>query len=350
MKLFSRKPRLERRERGFTSWVMQLRGDYLAGHEAVAELSATAQMCISMWEQGLAVAECSTPLLTPDVLALTARSLGARGEALWIIDDDRLVPVDTYDLTTASGRPRAYRVTIPDVGGGTTTTALAAEVLHFRIGCNASTPWRGSPPLHRAQLTTGLLNAVEATLSDTFRNAPIGSQIVAMPETSPGDNDKLAASFRGKRGRVLLRESVNVGAAGGPAPTMDWKPSNLTPNLRDSMLVESWRDARNSVMAAFGVLPALVNGQATGPLVREAQRHLAQWTLTPIAKIMAAEVAAKLSADVSIDVGSPLHAYDAGGRARTVNALVQAIALAKQSGVTPDEVAGALKFAGVPDM
>ncbi len=33
----------------------------------------------------------------------------------------------------------------------------------------------------------------------------------------------------------------------------------------------------------------------------------------------------------------PLQAYDAGGRARTVNAIVQALALAKESGVDADQ-------------
>lgn len=338
------KRKMETRQADFTSMMMQLRAESMTGPGSVAELSAAVQMCLSLWEQGLSIAHSNNDLLTPSTLAITARSLGLRGESIWLIDDDRLVAVDSYDVTTERGRPRAYRITTPDVGGGSSTTVLAAEVLHFRIGCNPATPWRGTPPLRRAQLTTGLLNAVETTLSETFNNAPVGSQIVAMPETSPGDNDKLAASFRGKRGRVLLRESMNVSAAGGPAPAMDWKPSDLTPNLRDSMLVESWRDARNSVMAAYGVLPALVNGQATGPVVREAQRHLAQWTLAPLAAVIAEECSAKLAQDVQMDVSGPLRAFDAGGRARALGAVIGALAQAKEAGIDPADAAA---FAGV---
>jgi phage portal protein BeeE len=338
----------ETRSQSFTTMLMDARAEMLARGD-VSELSATVQGCLSLWEQGLSIAQPSNPLLTPSVLALTARSLGLKGESLWVIDDDRLIPVSQFDLTTKGSTPRAYRVTIPDVGGGTSTTVLADEVLHFRIGCNPSSPWRGTPPIKRASLTAGLLNAVEDSLSEVYSNAPIGSQIVAMPETSPGDNDKLAASFRGKRGRVLLRESTVVSAAGGPVPATDWKPSDLTPNLKDSMLVDVLREAKSAILNAYGVLPALLSSQATGPVVREAQRHLAQWTLTPIAVVMASECASKLG-ETTIEVSAPLHAFDAGGRARALSGVIASLAMAKEANLTDEQMKAALAFAGVdPD-
>lgn len=112
--------------------------------------------------------------------------------------------------------------------------------------------------------------------------------------------------------------------------------------------METFREARSAILAAFGVLPALFNGQATGPLVREAQRHLAQWTLTPIATVMAAECSEKLG-DTTLDVSSPLHAFDAGGRARALSGVIQALAIAEQSGLTPEQVSAAMKFAGVSE-
>lgn len=338
----------EKRSRSFTDIAMDLRADWIAGHQGVADLTATVQGCVNLWSQGLSIAETDNDWLTPDVLAITARSLATRGDALWLIDDDGLVPVDQFDISTRGAKPRAYRLTIPEVGGGRTVTALAGEVLHFKVGADAAKPWRGVAPLRRASLSAGLLEAVETALTETFRNAPLGSQIVPMPETAPGDNDKLAASFRGKRGRVLLRESTNVTAAGGPAPTQDWKPSDMTPNLRDSMSIETWRDARHAVLTAFGILPALLNAQATGPVVREAQRHLAQWTLQPMAALIAAEATEKLS-ETHIDVSAPLHAFDSGGRARAMLGVINAMATAKTAGLTDEQLTAAAKFAGVPD-
>ena len=49
------------------------------------------------------------------------------------------------------------------------------------------------------------------------------------------------------------------------------------------------------------------------------------------------ETSTKLDQPVIIDVMRPLQAYDAGGRARTVSAIVQALALAKESGVDAGE-------------
>jgi len=339
----------EQRAEGFTDIAMGVRADWIMGRQGIAELTGAVQGCVSLWEQGLSIAETENRLLTPQMLALTARSLGIRGESVWVIDGNRLIPVDEFDLTTRAAKPRAYRVTIPDTGGGYSTTVLADEILHFTIGANTLAPWRGTAPLRRAQLSASLLHAVEDALGEVFTNAPIGSQITPMPETAPGDNDKLAASFRGKRGRVLLRESTNVQAAGGPAPASDWKPSDLTPSLKDSMAIESWREARHAIMHAFGVLPALISAQATGPVVREAQRHLAQWTLQPIATAIAAEASAKLDTPTIIEVSKPLQAYDAGGRARALTGVVQALAAAQQAGLSDDQVNKAMQFSGVVD-
>jgi len=90
------------------------------------------------------------------------------------------------------------------------------------------------------------------------------------------------------------------------------------------------------------VLPSLFYQRAQGPLVREAQRHLAQWTLAPIAALIAEEATEKLGAAVSVDVMTPTQSYDAGGRARTLSATVGALNEAKAAGLTPAEIAAAL--------
>lgn len=343
-KIFKPKP-LERRA-SFTDLAIQARYEAVTGRRGVAELTATAQGCISLWENGLSLAATNEPLLTPQALALTARGLGLKGEAVFIIRD-KLIPVSDWTITTKNGSPVAYRVTIPDTNGGKSETVLAAEVLHFRIGVDPATPWRGTAPLHRASLTSGMLQAVENALGEVFAISPLGSQIAPMPEQSKADSDNLAHSFRGQRGRVLLRESVTVGAAGGPAPVTDWKPSSLSPDLSRSMTAETLAAARESISYAFGVLPILMSPSAAGPAVREAQRHLAQWQLQPIAIMIADEAAAKLGADVTLDAMKPLQAYDAGGRARALSGVIQGLAAAKEAGLSEEQITAALKFSGV---
>lgn len=323
---------------GFTAEIMAAREAYVSGSRGIAELTATAQSAISLWEGGISLADVEgTDLLDRRSLALSARSLALRGEALFLIRETGLVPCSDWDLRTRNGRPTAYRVSVSEAGGGRSLTALAAEVLHFRIGCDVAAPYYGVAPLKRAQLTAGLLNAVETALSEVFEYAPLGSSVVPFPEAPETDMTDLARGFRGYRGRVQVRESVNVTAAGGPAPMQDWKPHDLSPDLSKSMTRETFSAARDGINMAFGILPGLASPATTGPLVREAQRHLAQWQLQPIAELMAEEASEKLGEAVKIDVMRPLQAFDAGGRARAAAGIVQTLAQAKEAGVDPSE-------------
>lgn len=341
-----KRQKLERRSSasGFTAEIIAARESYISGRRGVAELTATAQSCISLWENAAAIADVTgTDLLDRRTMALLARSIALRGEALFLIRERGLVPCSDWDLRTRDGVPSAYRVSISEAGGGTTQTALAAEVLHVRIGSDPAAPWLGTAPLRRASLTAGLLQAVESALGDVFENAPIGSQIVPFPESRDVDLEQMGRGFRGRRGRVLLRESVAVSAAGGPAPASDWKPQDVTPDLEKSMSLETMEAGRNAICAVFGVLPALFDKAAQGPLVREAQRHLGAWTLQPIGELIAEEATQKLGVPVALDFLRPLQAFDQGGAARSFKTLIDALAAAKEAGLDQAAVAAAFR-------
>lgn len=327
---------------GFTAEIMAARESYIAGRRGIAELTATAQACISLWEGAFALADVEgTDLLDRASMAMIARSIALRGEAVFLIRD-RLIPCSDWDLRTRNGRPTAYRLSVSEAGGGTTQTALAGEVLHLRIAADPVAPWTGTAPLRRASLTAGMLQAIESALAEIYENAPLGSQIVPFPESPETDLEALGRGFRGRRGRVMLRESVAVTAAGGPVPATDWRPADVTPNLQNAMTAESLAAAREAIAGAFGVLPALFSSAAQGPLVREAQRHLASWTLQPIAVLLADEASEKLGATVAIDLLRPVQAFDVGGRARALATIVQALAQAKEAGLAPGDVNAAL--------
>lgn len=327
---------------GFTAEIIAAREAYISGRRGIAELTATAQSCVSLWEGGFALADVDgTDLLDRRSLALIGRSLALRGETVFLIRETGLVPCADWDLSTRDGRPVAYRVSVSEAGGGRSETALAGEVLHVRIGCDPASPYYGTAPLKRASLTAGLLNSVEAALAEVFEYAPIGSQIVPYPESGETDLNSLGRSFRGQRGRVLLRESVHVTAAGGPAPASDWRPADVTPDIEKSMSVETLTASRDAISGAFGVLPSWFSAQGQGPAVREAQRQLAQWTLQPIAMLLAEEATEKLGTTVKLDVLRPLQAFDAGGRARALGAIVQALAQAKEAGIASADISDA---------
>ena len=321
---------------GFTAEIIAARESYVSGRRGIGELTATAQAAVSMWEGGLALADVTgTDLLDRRTLALAARSMALRGEALFLIRDAGAIPAADWDLTTKDGKPVAYRVQVSEAGGGRDQTALAGEVLHFRIGADPAAPYYGQAPLRRANLTAGMLQAVETALAEVYELAPIGTAVLPFPEAAATDLESLARGFRGNRGKVMIRESVNVAAAGGPAPMADWKPMAMTPDLARAMTAETLQAAREAVGMAFGILPAMMATTATGPVVREGQRHLAQWCLQPIAALIGEEATDKLGEPVALDVMRPLQAYDAGGRARALSGIVAALAEAKAAGIDP---------------
>lgn len=344
---FKKKEAVETRSSGsgYTAEIMSARESYIAGRSGLAELTATVQGAVTLWESAFALADVQgTTLLDRRNMAIAARSLALRGEALFLIRERGLVPVSDWELRTRDGRPTAYRVSVSEAGGGRTETALAAEVLHVCAAADAVTPWIGQAPLRRAQLTAGLLNALESALGEVYETAPLGSSIVPMPEMPEQDMERMARGFRGNRGRVLIRESVNVSAAGGAAPVQDWKPHDLSPDLSRAMTRETLDGARGAILMAFGVLPGLASPNTTGPMVREAQRHLATWVLQPLAMLLAEEATNKLGVPVMIDTLRPLQAFDAGGRARALGAVVQTLALAKEAGIDMDKLNEAMSM------
>lgn len=329
---------------GYTAALMAARESWIAGGSGLAELTGTVQSAVSLWESGLALADVQgTNLLDRRTMAMTARSLALRGEAVFLIRD-RLIPATDWDISTRNGFPRAYRVGLPEIGGGRNETVLAGEVLHFRIGVDASTPWAGSAPLARASLSAGLLEEISVALRDVFRDSPMGSQIIHVPEGSADDMDGLRRSFRGNRGAALVIEGVAQATAAGMNPNIGQRPDQLSPDIEKTLADKLLTQAKGEVYGVFGILPGLVNPTTTGPMVREAQRHLAQLTLQPICDIMAEEAAEKLAAPVQIDCVRPMQAFDHGGKARALAVMVKALADAKEAGLDGSTLNDALSF------
>lgn len=343
------KKKVETRSNGssYLNQMMAARAALIEGREGVAEMTAAAQSCISLWEGGLSLADVSgTDLLPASTLALVGRSLALRGEFVALLRGQRLQVAAEWDVKTRDGFPVAYRLSIADSGGPLSVTALADEVVHVVTGASTQMPYVGNAPLRRASLSAGLLNAIEAALSDVYQAAPIGSAIVPLPEANVDDLTKVRADFRGKRGSVLVVEGVSQAVQAGQYQNMHQAPADLTPQLSRLEANETLRLARGAIESAFGVLPALANPSTTGPAIRECQRHLSQWTLAPLAKLVAAEMSAKLETEIKIDVMRATQSYDVGGRARAAAQIVEMQARAKEAGVDADV---ALRLVGWSD-
>lgn len=329
---------------GYTAAIMAARESWISGASNMGELTAAVQTSVGLWEGCLSLSDITgTDMLTRRDMALAGRALALRGEAVFLIRD-RLVPAIDWDISTRNGTPRAYRLMIPEAGGGRAETVLAPEVLHFRIGCDTATPWTGTGPLRRAPLSAQLLHELETALRDTFRDAPLGSQIVPVPEGSSDDMQALRTGFRGRRGATLVIEGLAQSVAAGMHPQLGKAPDQLSPDLQRTLADRLLTDAKDAVFGAFGILPGLMNRTTTGPMVREAQRHLAQIVLQPVANLMAEECTEKLGATVAIDVVRPAQAFDQGGKARAFSTMVQALAQAKEAGIDGAAIQDALQF------
>lgn len=338
MDLFRRKP-IEKRDSSYTAQIMAARASYIAGVSGIGELTATVQACVSLWEGALALADVQgTDMLPRSTMAVLARSVALRGEFVGLITDRGILPASDWEISTADGVPRAYRLSVADAGGGRGFTALAGEVLHLRIGSDPVGPWTGTAPLRRAALTGQMLHEIETALMTVYRDAPIGSLIVPLPDSSADDMETMRSAFRGRRGSTLIVEGVAQATAAGMNPQLGQRLEQLSPDLSKTMTAEHLAAARGAIMLAFGVLPGMAVDAAQGPMVREAQRHLAAWTLQPIAELLAEEATAKLGGKIVIDVIRPLQAFDAGGRARALSQMIEAFGRAKELGLTPAEM------------
>src|SRR3546814_2470085 len=67
---------------GFTAEIIAARESYISGRRGIDELTATAQACISMWENGFSMADVEgTDLLDRRSMDLAGRSVALRGRS-----------------------------------------------------------------------------------------------------------------------------------------------------------------------------------------------------------------------------------------------------------------------------
>lgn len=306
------------------------------------------QTCANLWGAGFSRAWVDGVNIPAGRLRFIGRALALTGNCVFYSPaPDVWRVVNDFDIATRDGDAFAYRLSVADASGPQSITALAGDVLHFKINETAAAPWYGVAPWHDAGLTSEWLAAVESAASELYQNAPIGSQVITTPEDPNGQNTKLGASFRGKRGRILLKESQQVMAAGGPSPSSDWTPREVGPNIDRAQFPENTEAASAAILGAYGVAPAMIDPKATAQAIREADRHLVQWTLQGVADDVAHEIGLKHGTPARLDLVRGTRSYDAGGRARAANSIIQAMQAAKESNLTEDQKRQAFRSAGV---
>ena len=318
---------------GYTDQIIQELQRRTQTLSADPERTGAAQTAGAMWGRSLAVARVApatpiTKVLTPSVLYSIGRDLCLRGESLlWFTLDGnqapRLWPIGEHDVS--GGHDPAtwrYRCTIEGPSRRLVRTLTADEVAHVRVGEDSSSPWRGVSPLAAAADTAGTLAGVESGLRKEA-GAVTGYVI---PAQSEGLDDQsfaqLKADLAAIEGQTRLTPTMNP-RPGDPSARpgdADWKALRLGIHPPES-LVDLRGAVALDVLGAAGIPPTLGSHTADASGQREGLRIFYHGTLQPVARIVEAELARVLEADVVLDL-SALAAADVQGRSRAYRAMV----------------------------
>ena len=328
---WSRKP--EVRQGSYTDAVVALLVQ-AAGGAASGDPNATGALEASagLWGRcfAAAVVEPEIPSLTPSLMAMIARALIRRGEAVLeiAVEDGRPVlhPIGDFDIRgSADPASWAYRC-VRHGPSRTETTLLSADaVLHFRYAVEPSRPWRGIGPLGWAHRLGDLIGNSETRLAQEA-SGTVG-RVLPMPQDGGdgGDADplKLLKTDLAKGGgRLHFVETTSAGFGEGrvAAPTSDWMQKRIGP-MPDEAFCKLREQAQMAVAAACGIPPALLYSISDGTLARESYRAFLHSAVRPVARTMADEIEAKIGTRPAFDF-SALYASDLAGRAQAFQRLV----------------------------
>ena len=296
--------------------------------------------CVALWCNAFGSAAVTGARLDRSHLRWLAAELASRGRGSLLIIADGYAPARVIDATLDPATGAALTYTVQRPGAVATQVRQAREVVHVVLRPSIDLPWSGPSPLKAAGLSSSILSAAENALSDVMRSGAIGMNLVTSLDHDDARKEGIAAQLQSQVSRggfAVVPSASGDTTAGRLPPQSDWAIRNLTPDVTRAEIVAARAAAQEAVCSAFGVPPCLVVAATTGPAIREAQRHLAAWTLQPIADLIAdALTSAELGREVKIDLMRPLQAYDTERRARGAKILIEALAAAKEAGIDPD--------------
>ena len=302
---------------------------------------AVAQSCVNVWERAMSALMVeggneATMALTPDVLALTARSLGVIGDAVFFIravgGNVELVPSSSFEVW-GGPLPSSWTYRL-DMGGSQKTETVrvpASEVLHFKLGLDRGQAWRGVAPLRRSSLTSLLARRLEVALSDEMV-VPITRLlgVAGQKVNAQGIVDGLSHRTGAVAVHVYHGGENNQPWRIGPLPT------ETEVDLREQIA--------DQVYALFGISPLMFSTDADGQSLREARRTFIATTLAGLTRMMEAEIAIKLMAsEVRLSMGR-LFVVDEETAALSVSRRSSAFAKLVAGGIEPGR---ALQLAGL---
>jgi len=312
----------KREKREYTDTVVQALIDAAAGADTVsAAASAATEAAAALYQDAFAVAAIDPPVLTRQALAMAARAVLTTGNAVFLVDGERLAPVAAYDVTGTESAWR-YRCTLPNPEGGSARLVdrAAGAVVHFRRSPSMAQPWHGRSPWEIATAGGRMLAQLERVLGDEL-SAQVG-RLLPIPVDPSDESSALFKADLGKmRGRTLLVESTSTNwDRSGQFAKPEYRTARIGPEPPPP-LTSLHGAVANLMVAACNVPIGLVVGQSGAP--RELWRRFMHGAVAPLGALMAEELTIKLQRTVTITFDS-LYAADVQGRARAYASLVKA--------------------------
>ena len=296
---------------------------------AQAEAVAAVEAAVGMVGRAFASASVTGDpggALTPSMLSCIGRQLVRRGESLHLVEVRgglmTLAPCASWDVYGSHDPATwSYQVQLSGPSQQSVVTRPGAAVVHCRWSSPPSRPWIGEGPLELAGLSSELLSSLETRLGQEAA-APV-AQVIPAP-SSGTETETLRKTIRDARGGLALVPTMAAGGWTGDrtaAPVRDWQLSRLGANPPESLRALR-TDVGRSVAAACGIPPGLIEAGNDSAGQREAYRRWLWSTIVPLGRLVAEELSAKLSADISFSFDR-LGAGDLQGRTRSYKQLIE---------------------------
>lgn len=323
---------LEKRAAGsaYTAAVIARIAEHVAGGDATPDGIAALEIAAGLWGRGFASADVAPSTVTSravnaSILETIGRELVSNGECVFDIRVNggavSLLPAESWDVIGGPD-PATWNYTLTLAGPSFSQTVYrtAAGVVHCRYAPDPSEPWRGIGPLAHASITGKLAALLDVKLQQEI-GGPVG-RVLPLP---PGQVDGLIAALNGLTGNLVKVDTTESGqwdGAGGRGggSNGDFMPRRIGANP-PAELISLRSDVSTAVLSACGI-PAELIIRADGAALRESWRQFLHGTVSPVADIVAAELAAKLDTpDLKLSFDR-LFASDLSGRARAFQSLV----------------------------
>ena len=171
----------------------------------------------------------------------------------------------------------------------------AASVLHFRYAADASTPWRGNGPVEVAALAGKLSAETVRALADEA-SGPVGRLLGIPVDGADATVEGLKTDIANARGKMAIIEAGDWGNAGDARVGLKSERFGAEP---PASMVQLLSAASQEVYSACGFNSALWGG-SEGASVREAWRLALFGVLSPLGKLVQAELQDKLEDTVTL--------------------------------------------------